>query len=130
MSVIEERKGGEQGKGESSESEALSERTWLFEGFQVLLRRFSSFQIHLKTGNEKSTKIGFWGLETIWWGWDLPWEGVGIEKFAPSLETKQNTTDFFWDIPAILLRMSRTACGCSNTIKFLILHPKEYSEIF
>ena len=36
---------------------------------------------------EKSTKINFFGPETAGWGGGLPPEGVGVEKFVPSLES-------------------------------------------
>ena len=36
---------------------------------------------------KKSTKINFFGPETAGWGGGLPHEGVGVEKFVPSLES-------------------------------------------
>ena len=36
---------------------------------------------------KKSTKINFLGLEIAGWGGGLPREGVGVEKFVPSLES-------------------------------------------
>ena len=39
------------------------------------------------SGKKKSTKINFLGPETAGWSGGLPREGVGVEKFVPSLES-------------------------------------------
>ena len=36
---------------------------------------------------KKSTKINFFGPETAGWGGCVPPEGMGVEKFVPSLES-------------------------------------------
>ena len=39
------------------------------------------------SGEKKSTKINFLGPDTARWGGGLPREGVGVEKFVPSLKS-------------------------------------------
>ena len=41
----------------------------------------------LRQARQRNTKIYFLGQRTTWWGGGLPREGVGVEKFIPSLES-------------------------------------------
>ena len=50
-------------------------------------RAAPSYQREENQARKKSTKINFLGPETAWWGGGLPREGVGVEKFVPSLES-------------------------------------------
>ena len=36
---------------------------------------------------KRAQRLTFFGPETAGWGWGLPHEGVGVEKFVPSLES-------------------------------------------
>ena len=58
------------------------------------------------SGQKKSTKINFSGLETSRWGGGLPREGVVADKFVPSLESLSSLgfeeRRGIWDVPGIL----------------------------
>ena len=66
----------------------------------------------MNQARKRSTKINFLGPETAGWGWGLPREGMGVQKFVPSLESlfsfssgveggSSMSPKFCWDVPGV-----------------------------
>ena len=89
---------------------------------------------------KKSTKINFFGPETAGWGGGLPPEGVGVEKFVPSLESLSSLgfEERNLGYPGNSVGMSRTPGGvqkvCAKKVRahfsFPILYAPTTGRVF